>query len=305
MNIKLRRIEVFMAVVRHGGFSAAATALHIAQSAVSIAMKELEREIGSTLFLRTRRTVELTDSGRLLRDRAAPAMALLAGVKDEIRSLDNLSIGQIRIAAPAMVTQFALGDAIVSFMQQHPGIRIRAFQAGALEIEELVRTEALDFGLTAYRGAQVDVESEPLWSIDNVACMSTTMAQQLRCSSSIGWKKLLGCPLAAYPQGHHQRELMERYAARLGIALNIVLESDNPALLLSAVRAGHAATTLPLPAIASEPDIQPLRLPHEEGDQLKVGLCWPAGRPLSRAARALLEHLRAYPQQIRKGRKKG
>lgn len=295
MNVKLRRIEVFMAVVQHGNFSAAATALHIAQSAVSIAMKELERELGTTLFQRSRRSVQLTESGRLLRDRAAPAMKVLMGVKDEIKDLENLSIGHVRIAAPAMVTQFALTRVLPVFMAQHPGIRVRVFQTGALDIEELVRTEALDFGLTAFRGPQNGVETDLLWSLENVACVASSVAEKMKSPSSITWQKLLASPLAVYPPGHHQRDLMERHATALGMPLKIFLESENPSLLIAAVRAGLASTTLPLPAIENEPKIQPLRLPQEDGDQLKVGLCWPAERPLSKASTTLLEYLKSYP----------
>lgn len=284
-----------MAVVQHGNFSAAATALHIAQSAVSIAMKELERELGTTLFQRSRRSVQLTESGRLLRDRAAPAMKVLMGVKDEIKDLENLSIGHVRIAAPAMVTQFALTRVLPVFMAQHPGIRVRVFQTGALDIEELVRTEALDFGLTAFRGPQNGVETDLLWSLENVACVASSVAEKMKSPSSITWQKLLASPLAVYPPGHHQRDLMERHATALGMPLKIFLESENPSLLIAAVRAGLASTTLPLPAIENEPEIQPLRLPQEDGDQLKVGLCWPAERPLSKASTTLLEYLKSYP----------
>lgn len=284
-----------MAVVQHGNFSAAATALHIAQSAVSIAMKELERELGTTLFQRSRRSVQLTESGRLLRDRATPAMKVLMGVKDEIKDLENLSIGHVRIAAPAMVTQFALTRVLPVFMAQHPGIRVRVFQTGALDIEELVRTEALDFGLTAFRGPQNGVETDLLWSLENVACVASSVAEKMKSPSSITWQKLLASPLAVYPPGHHQRDLMERHATALGMPLKIFLESENPSLLIAAVRAGLASTTLPLPAIENEPEIQPLRLPQEDGDQLKVGLCWPAERPLSKASTTLLEYLKSYP----------
>lgn len=162
MKIKLRRIEVFMAVIENGSFSAAAHALDVAQSAVSISIKELEKELGTQLFIRANRKVELTESGRLLKERAAPVMSLLMNVKDELKDLENLSIGQLRIAAPAMVTQFALSQVLPKFMALYPKIHIKVYQAGALEIEALVKKEALDLGLTVYKGIQPQVETEYL-----------------------------------------------------------------------------------------------------------------------------------------------
>ncbi|POS81792.1 hypothetical protein EPUL_006102, partial [Erysiphe pulchra] len=232
MKIKLRRIEVFMAVIENGSFSAAAHALDVAQSAVSITIKELEKELGTQLFIRANRKVELTESGRLLKERAAPVMSLLMNVKDELKDLENLSIGQLRIAAPAMVTQFALSQVLPKFMALYPKIHIKVYQAGALEIEALVKKEALDLGLTVYKGIEPQ-------------------------------------PLAIYPTGYHQRDLLERHSTALGIPLNIVLESENPALILSAVRSGLAITTLPLAALENESGIVPLKLPHQKGDSLK------------------------------------
>ncbi|MDR2249738.1 LysR family transcriptional regulator [Acinetobacter sp.] len=294
MKIKLRRIEVFMAVIQNGSFSAAANALDVAQSAVSITIRDLEKELGTNLFIRSGRKVELTESGRLLKERATPVMNLLMNVKTEIRELENLSIGQLRIAAPAMVTQFALSQVLPQFMALYPKIHVKVYQAGALEIEDLVKKEVLDLGLTVYKGMQPKLETEYLWNLENVACVSSAFHEQLGRPESISWDKLLSSPLAIYPTSYHQRDLVERYAAALGVPLNIILESENPALILSAVRSGLAITTLPIAAIENEPDIIALKLPNKEGDSLKVGACWSSDRPLSSAAVTLLKFLKSY-----------
>lgn len=288
MKIKLRRIEVFMAVVENGSFSAAGHALDIAQSAVSISIKELEKELGTQLFIRANRKIELTESGRLLKERAAPVMSLLMNVKTELKDLENLSIGQLRIAAPSMVTQFALARVLPKFMALYPKIYIKVYQAGALEIE------ALDLGLTIYKAIEPQIQTEYLWDLKNVACVSSSLHQQLGQPESISWEKLLTQPLAIYPMGYHQRDLLERHSAALGIPLNIVLESENPALLLSTVRSGLAITTLPLAALENQDDIVSLKLPYQKGDSLKVGACWSSDRPLSSAAKTLLEFLKSY-----------
>ena len=294
MKIKLRRIEVFMAVIENGSFSAAAHALEIAQSAVSISIKELEKELGTQLFIRTSRKVELTESGRLLKERAAPVMSLLLNVKSEIKDLENLAIGQLRIAAPAMVTQFALSQILPQFMARYPNIHIKVSQAGALEIEDLVKNEGLDLGITVYKTPKGQINTEYLWDLKNVACVSKQVHQQLGHIEDISWESLLAHPLAIYPIGYHQRDLLERQATALGVGLNIVLESENPALILAAVRAGLAMSTLPLAAIKHDSDIVPLRLPPQGGDSLRVGACWPTDRPLSNAAKTLLQFLKNY-----------
>jgi len=173
-------------------------------------------------------------------------------------------------------------------------VRVRVMQAGALDIETLVQNHGLDFGLTAYRGPLSGVETELIWSIPNVACMAPSLVSKFGLSKQVTWRQLLDVPLAAYPTGFHQRDLMERYARELRTPLNVVLEAENPALIFAAVRAGLAATTLPLAAIESDVDIETLNLPQEEGDQLKIGICWPSDRSLSKAAQTLLDYLKSH-----------
>lgn len=291
MNVKLRRIEVFLTVVECGGFSAAADQLRIAQSAVSVAVKELERELGATLLARRGRGLELTESGRLLRDRAGPALRQLHAIRDEIRDLETLGSGSIEVAAPAMVTQFALRTAVPGFMARYPGIRLRLRQAGALEVEQRVLRDEVDLGVIAWREPMAALECVPLWEFDNVAC--TAVGHPLARQGSVGWASLLAEPQAVYPPGYHQRALVERYAAKLGMPLRIALEADHPGLILGAVKAGLAVTTLPSPAMEGEAGVTALKLPESEGDRLRVAVCWRKGRVLGKAAQALVEHLRA------------
>jgi DNA-binding transcriptional LysR family regulator len=64
--MELRQIEHFLAVVRHGSFTAAAQEIHIVQSALSASVRKLEAELGVPLFERTTRRVMLTEAGRAL-----------------------------------------------------------------------------------------------------------------------------------------------------------------------------------------------------------------------------------------------
>jgi DNA-binding transcriptional LysR family regulator len=291
MNMKLRRLEVFMAVVEQGGFSAAANALHIAQSAVSVTIKELERELGAQLFERSGRVMVLTEAGRLVRERAGPALKQLYSVKDELRDLENLAAGSVRIAAPGMVTHIALRRIVPQFMKRHPGIRLRVMHAGAIEVEELVLRGDADLGLIAWREGMTELANALLWDYPNVACVPAR--QKLDTKASISWPTLLRLPQAVYPAGYHQRVLVERHAARLGIALRVAVESENPGILMSAVQAGLAVTTLPAPAAEGVAGVRVLRLPQDEGDRLRVGVCWSRQFTPTRATQALLEHLQA------------
>jgi len=87
--MNLRPIEIFVAVARYRSFSRAAERLHIAQSAVSIAVRRLERELGVVLLHRTSRSVELTPAGQRYLSQVQPALEQLALACREARERDG------------------------------------------------------------------------------------------------------------------------------------------------------------------------------------------------------------------------
>jgi len=287
--MNLRRIEVFVTVATEGSFSAAADKLCVAPSAISVAIRDLEAELGSKLFVRGPRAVALTEGGRLLLARASPALRQLKEAAQEVVDLERLEVGQVRIAAPIVVTQYSLAQPLATFAAKHPGIRMRVVQAGARQIEELVQRHEVDFGIAADRVFPRELESRLLQELDNVAIVAKS--SHLGENGSLTWRELLQQPLALFPTGYHQRALVEQHAEKLRMHLHTVIEAENPAVLLEAARLGIAATTLPAPAALGVDGVRCVPLPQRQGDRLLVAACWPKAVPLGRAAQALLEHL--------------
>lgn len=289
--MKLRRLEVFVAVARAGSFSAAAERLFVAQSAVSVAVRDLEAELGARLFVRGPRAVALTESGRLLLQRTGPALQQIAAAAQEVKDVERLAVGQVRIAAPVIVTQVALARPLASFMKTYPGLQLRMVQGGTREIEELVLAGEADLGVVAKRHLPRELDHVLLQVIDNVAHVPAR--SPLARAARVSWRELLAQPLATFPQGYHQRELLDQRAAALRLTLRIAVEAESPAVLLEAVRAGVGVTTLPAPASQGWPGIRTVPLPQREGDRLVIVACWKRAQPLGRAAAALRDHLQA------------
>lgn len=287
--MKLRRLEVFVAVAEAGSFSAAAARLFVAQSAVSVSVRDLEAELGTQLFVRGPRAVALTESGRLLLQRCGPALQQIAAAAQEVKDVERLAIGQVRIAAPAIVTQVALARPLAAFAKSFPGLQLRVVQGGAREIEALVLSGESDLGVVAKRELPRELDHVVLQVIDNVAHVPAR--SPLARAGRVPWRDLLVQPLATFPAGYHQRTLLEQRAAALRLPLRIVVEAENPAVLLEAVRAGVALTTLPAPASEGWSGIRTVPLPQRDGDRLVIVACWRRAHPLGRAAGALRDHL--------------
>src|SRR2546430_6565762 len=86
LKLDLRQLRYFVAVAERGGFAAAASALNIAQSALSRHVKELERELGGALLERGARGVTVTESGKVLLARGRWLFGAIDDIKAEVRT---------------------------------------------------------------------------------------------------------------------------------------------------------------------------------------------------------------------------
>ncbi|RVW02001.1 LysR family transcriptional regulator [Rhodococcus xishaensis] len=124
-KLSLQRLETFVAVVEHGGLSAAARALGIAQSTVSSNLQLLERELGVVLVDRSGRAARPTDAGEVLIDHARALLSLAAEAADQVTRLRSAPIsGVLEVGGTATVTQQVLPRLLTSFAGRYPGIEI-------------------------------------------------------------------------------------------------------------------------------------------------------------------------------------
>lgn len=159
---KFREISTFVAVAEHGGFAAAARAVGLSPPAVTRLITALEDRLGTRLFVRTTRTVRLTDSGtRFLKD-AKRLLEDLAEAEDAAQGLHAQPRGHLRVTAPVLFGCHYVTPLLGTFMDTHPHITAQALyldrvvnlvedgQDVAIRIGELP-----DSSLTATRVGQV------------------------------------------------------------------------------------------------------------------------------------------------------
>lgn len=132
MRLPLATLEVFNAIAQEGSLSAAAHVLGIKRSTVSHQLKNLEAQIGTALFIRTTRSISLTDAGRALAQGAAPAFEQLANGLENARTAGQSTRGSLRLAMPEFVYHLLVSKPLVSFQQLYPEIEIELILTDAL-----------------------------------------------------------------------------------------------------------------------------------------------------------------------------
>lgn len=133
-------IESVLAVARHKSFRKAAAELGVSASAISQAVRALETRLGAALFLRTTRSVGLTEAGERFVSRAKPAFEKLVAASRTARDLGGRPAGLLRITAPRAAVPLLLEPLIGSFCRAYPDIELE-IDAG----EELVDLAARGF----------------------------------------------------------------------------------------------------------------------------------------------------------------
>jgi len=120
----LAHLPVVLTVARRGGFAAAAAALNMSPSAVSHAVRAVEDRLGQPLFLRTTRSVAMTEAGAAFVASVAPALATVEDSVERLRAAKGQVAGLLRLNAPRLALPLAITPAIVAMSRLYPDLTI-------------------------------------------------------------------------------------------------------------------------------------------------------------------------------------
>jgi DNA-binding transcriptional LysR family regulator len=140
-------------VVDHGGFTAAARAVFVSQPAISLAVKELERELGTELFSRVGRGVRLTPAGEALVGPARQALRDLETGRAAVAAVTGVMAGSLSVCSLPTLAADPMAALVGRFRRHHPGVRVDlAAPEDTQELFDLVDAGTCELGLTDARG---------------------------------------------------------------------------------------------------------------------------------------------------------
>jgi DNA-binding transcriptional LysR family regulator len=117
-------VEAFLSVAQHRSFRRAAAELGVTPSAISQAVRTLEGRLGAALFMRTTRSVGLTEAGERFLSRAKPAFEELVAASAAARDLGQRPSGLLRLSVPRAVVPLIIEPLIASFCQAYPEVEV-------------------------------------------------------------------------------------------------------------------------------------------------------------------------------------
>src|SRR6266404_1008924 len=152
-------VEAFLSVAQHRSFRKAAAVLGVTPSAMSQAVRALEARVGAALFIRTTRSVGLTEAGARFLSRAKPAFEELVAASEIARDLGQRPSGLLRLTVPRAVVPILLEPLIASFCKAYPEVEVEI--AASKKLIDLA-AEGFDAGIRLGQFVAADMVAVPM-----------------------------------------------------------------------------------------------------------------------------------------------
>lgn len=161
--MELRHLRCFLAVAEELHFARAAERLHIEQSPLSRAIKELEEDLGVQLFARTTRSTRLTRAGRMFLEHVPRVFSSLQQACDSAKAAANGFHGQLRIALSDGITPTCFSALLALCRQEEPEIEIRLIEVPLCQQIKGLHDDLYDVGFAQLDEAGDGLVAEPIW----------------------------------------------------------------------------------------------------------------------------------------------
>lgn len=285
----LRQLQYFRTVVDEGGFSAASRRLHIAQPAISIAVRKLEQELELTLLHRGERRITPTVEGEVLLGHARKLLDAAAAAELEMRELRGLAKGEVRLGIPSMLGSYYFPPILMGFKHRHPGLRLSVHEQGTRRLQQMILDDELDLGVVVSDDLPAELETRPLTREEMVACVPAD--HPFAALPSISMERFFEQELVVFKPGYFLREFVDRFSEGDAATPKIAFESNLIPLTKAIVRQGFGITTFLRIVLENEPPDGLVAVPFAEPVFLDLSLAWKRGGYLSRADRAFVDYV--------------
>jgi DNA-binding transcriptional LysR family regulator len=286
--MELRHLEHFVAIAQESSFTLAARRLHLSQSALSISIRALERDLGTRLFERTSHDVALSDSGRALLPEARRILSFVEVARKAVGDVGSGLRGVFRIGVIQALPLIDLAEILARYHRERPlvEIRPRPAQGGSAALAEDVGKGELDAAFVCMPdGGPAGVTLIPLAAEPIRLVCRPDHPLAGRTSVEIG---SLGKEVFVdFPVGFGSRTAVDAEFARAGVDHEVTVEVPDLTTLVELARAGIGLATLPLSLLMGRGRLAVVDL--EPAPCFDVALALPSGRPLKAATQAFVD----------------
>ena len=290
MKTKLDYFRIFYETARYASFSTAAKHLYISQSAISQCIHQLESDLDTVLFVRSRRGVTLTNEGNLLFQKIESAIQSIEQGETLLARLHHLDSGSLTIAAGDTITTHYLLPYLEQFHAIYPGIRIEMANSYSDQMLRLVKEGKAELAFVNMPASDDELCIEPCFKIHDIfVCGARHDIKQ-----SYTWEEISEESLILLEENSSSRRFINNQFRDKGITLKPQIEMAAHDLLIRFASI-HLGVSCVIEEFSRESLEQGLITPMKLTPPLpsrSIGYAYARNTPLSPASQAFLKLIR-------------
>lgn len=303
MAITLRALQCFVTVCSTGSISRAATKLHVAQPALSLAIQNFETELGVPLLHRTPRGVTPTAAGSRMLAHAREILGKVDEARADVRDDLTLPRGTVSVAMPTSIAKLLTVPLLRFSLSAWPDVYLKIIEASTGYVPGFVSSGHADLGITFSESDAMDLDYRHVADEELVVVSppqtikrasqplagGTTKVKAKR----ITLKELERLPLILPGGQHSLRQLLDRFQLERGLTFNVIAEANAIAQLVQLASAGIANTIVSVASAADEAAREEVLIRRLAPEPLMrpVFLCRARALPASLATLAVAEKI--------------
>lgn len=226
--MELTQLRYFMEVAESQHMTRSAEKLHIAQSALSRTVKRLEEELSVPLFAARGRNIVLTEYGRYLKEKLAPALSSLEALPEDLRTMARLEEDTIHMNVLAATT--VVTNVIIEYKKSHENVHFQMRQQSESELYDIGVTTRLP-GAVAHR------DDECSFSVSERIFLALPAAHPRADEETLALHEMAGEGFISLMGSRQLRFICDHFCHQAGFEPKVIFESDSPAVVQNMIAA--------------------------------------------------------------------
>jgi len=298
--LELRQIKYFMEVAKREHMTEAAEALHVAQSAVSRQIVNLEKTLGVDLFIREGRSIRLTAIGSVFLEHMERAMNVIEDAKQIIEEYTDPERGTVHIGFPSTLATYMMPTAISAFRKQYPEVEFDLHQQSYVNLSESVMKGDVNIALIAPVPQSDDkIESTILFTENIVALLPVNHSMARR--DFIYLTDLRDEPFILFQEQSMLRNIVIEHCKKHGFSPNVAFEAKDIDAIKGLVSAGLGVSLVPEITVIHQTHRSTTAIPIAKPNVTRtVGMIVPKERTLLPTEKLFYEFLKEFFMRLEK-----
>lgn len=292
--MELRQIRYFIEVARREHITEASHDMHVAQSAVSRQILNLELELGVKLFIREGRNIRLTPVGRVFLNRMEQAMQVIEKARREIEESLDPEHGTIRIGFPSSMAAYVLPTVVSEFREVYPKVKFQLHQGSYRHLIDTVIKGEIDLALLGpVPESDKRIKGHVLFPENLVALLPPR--HSLAGEVSIKLNQLQDDIFVLFPKGFILRDIVDNACQRSGFMPKVSFEGEDIDAIKGLVAAGLGVTLIPEITLIDNVPRTTLKVPVSQPSVTRtVGVITPNDRDLLPTEKLFYDFLKQF-----------